>query len=151
MDMNLDLRIEQYLDGDMSPDEARQFESELATPAVARAYDEALLIRTLLKSRVEVPDGLSERIADAMLDEGRATAQQEADVPSAAGVILDSFQWALRGSTVAVTPGAPGNTVDGVRASFGAVRQMLPPVDAFRSEARKQERKRPLWRRLIRL
>ena len=66
MEMELDLKIESYLDGTLGPEETRSFEAELTRPEVAHAFSQALLIRTTFRAPVDMPDDLADRVADAI-------------------------------------------------------------------------------------
>jgi anti-sigma factor RsiW len=150
MDMTLDMRIEAYLDGTLSPEETRAFEAELAAPAVSRAFSEALLIRTLFRSPVELPEGLVDRVAQAI----GAAAAEETGAPEArqgtVRAVLGSLEWIVRGPAMAVPPrsGTGSATLSGLR----TIRFALAPVNLLFAGKEKSEQQSPLkrWGRVLR-
>ncbi|MCC6624253.1 MAG: zf-HC2 domain-containing protein [Deltaproteobacteria bacterium] len=64
----IEVRIDAYLDGLLSPAEAREVERSLIDPAVARALGEALALRELLTTAADevTPHGLADRIIGAV-------------------------------------------------------------------------------------
>ncbi len=153
MELDLDMRIEEYLDGTLGVDESMQLERELALPEVAKAYQEALLIRTLIKSHVVVPEGLEARIGEMLAEGTELISGAPVQEASSARTVLESMAWAWKGPAMAL-PGplqAPAG-MESAKVGANAMRFMLPPIDALRSqpEAPKKRPKRPLWRRLLR-
>ena len=95
-----DERVEDYLDGFMSPREARAFEHELLDPEVAAALNEALALRTLLATMPpdDVPDGLVARIEAALgLPTAAAAAAPEHRRLPRLRAAFAGASWAFRG------------------------------------------------------
>lgn len=150
MELNLDTRIEDYLDGTLDLSESLQLERDLADPAVARAYQEALLIRTLMKSQVEVPDGLASTIGD-MLAGNPSTTQASEVAAGPVRSVLGSMSWAWKGPALALQTNmqAPAG-LESAKVGASAMLFALPPVDALRTQPeRPKPAKRALWRRLL--
>lgn len=64
----LELKIEDYLDGQLSPKETLAFERALVDPEVASAFNAAVYFREFLRNAdaVDVPAGLAERLFQAL-------------------------------------------------------------------------------------
>jgi anti-sigma factor RsiW len=159
MDMNLEQRLEGYLDGSLSPDETRLVEEDLARPEIARAFSEALLIRTLFRSPITVPEGLVDRMVDTMgvAVKEAATAKREKNTGSFRSV-LNSMGWAVRGPAMMFRADQSShNGISGVAAGLGTVRYSLAPVDAVRTpqalrtkkKSIQEPRRRAWWRRML--
>ncbi len=129
--MNLDLRIEEYLDGTLDPNEAKALEAQLANPEVAAAFSEAILIRTLLKSRVELPHGLVDQVADILIT-GAVKEEEAVERVGATRAIADGFSWAWKGPAQVLAP-VPAVAAGAVRAGTRPLRIPLPPVDSARA------------------
>lgn len=63
----LELRLDAYLDGQLSPAETRETERMLVDPDVAAALAEALALREIMTMAAEAPpEGLADRIIEAL-------------------------------------------------------------------------------------
>jgi len=134
----LDERVEDYLDGFMTPREVRAFESELTRPDVAQALHEALAMRSLLAELppAEVPDGLIERIE---LELGIAeSAPGRVRLPRLRAA-LSGAAWVFRG---------PAQIGSGSEDSLRAANLVTAPLSRLMSN---DTPKPPLWRRLLKL
>lgn len=140
----LEARVEDYLDGYMSPRERRAFEAELLEPEVQQALTEALALRTLLAELPPdaPPEGLIARIEEAMgVAEGRRSRREAIERASrfpSLGAALARAGWIVRGPARAVSGGgAEGlRTMGYAAAPLSVARASRPP-------------KPPLWRRLL--
>jgi hypothetical protein len=117
-------RIEDYLDGQLSDEETRQFENDLLKKEVAAAFREVLVMRELLTNLPpdEPPPGLIERI-EASLDlnsmplSGKAKKKKS----SSLGQIVNGFRWGLRW---------PGYALAGISGSSITLKNSLSGMDA---------------------
>jgi anti-sigma factor RsiW len=119
MNATLDDRVEAYLDGTLSPEDAAAFERELATPGNAEAFRRSLAIRTLLAAAPvpQAPDGLEERVI-ASLGLGR----RPGTARTAAGAALQGLRWTIRGPALAWSAGGGGHgALSGLRAGAGSL------------------------------
>ena len=149
MTPTLEERVEDYLDGFMSPREARAFEAALLDPEVARTLHEALALRSLLASLPpeDAPEGLTARIEAALgvAVRGRPAPARDADrvrLPRLRAA-LSGAAWAFRGPAhMAQSSGG-----DGLR----TVGYASTPLSLLRREEQEQEEApRPaLWRRVL--
>ena len=99
MRRSLDERIEAYLNGQLSDEETRLFESDLKKEAVAAAFREILMVRTLLSSLPpeEPPPGLAGRIEVSLgLDASQPARGDTAKAPSRLKQAFNGFRWGLR-------------------------------------------------------
>ena len=156
MDMNLELRIEGYLDGSLSPDETCLVEEDLARPEVAQAFREALLIRTLFRSPITVPEGLVDRMVETMgVAVKEAAFEKRESKTGSFRSVLDSMGWAVRGPAMMFRSDQSSQSgISGLTTGLGTVRYSLAPVDAVRqpreSQRNKPEPKRRVWwRRML--
>ena len=106
-DDDLELRVERYLAGELSPAETLAFEEALAQPELGKTFREILLIRELLHSAPphDVPPGLNERIARALESEMGASARSPGDASRLARrsrIVRDGFFWIYRGPGMAL-------------------------------------------------
>jgi hypothetical protein len=154
MDMKHDQRIESYLSGALPPDDTRLFEAELAEPHVARAFSEALLIRFLMKTPVEVPVNLEGRIAlavGASEEEEDAAAAEKGT--SALDGVLAQLSWMVRGPSMFLSNAQTRQAgLSGVVGAMGTVGYVLAPVSAVRRRdagLQPASKKRPAWRRVL--
>jgi hypothetical protein len=147
MNQELDERIEAYLDGLLSGEQAAAFERELTRPEVAAAFAEALALRQLLAEAPpeQPPAGLIEQIE---LDLGvapgvpatprRAQPGREQRLPRARAA-LHGLGWSLRGPALALAHAAPGTTARDSAAAAGrglrTVRHALGPLQRERDAA----------------
>jgi anti-sigma factor RsiW len=151
MNQELDERIEAYLDGLLSGEQAAAFERELTRPEVAAAFAEALALRQLLAEAPpeQPPAGLIEQIE---LDLGvapgvpatprRAQPGREQRLPRARAA-LHGLGWSLRGPALALAHAAPGTTARDSAAAAGrglrTVRLALGPLQRERDAAEPNE------------
>jgi hypothetical protein len=119
-----DERIEEYLNGQLSDAETRQFEKDLLKKEVATAFRESLMIRELLSNLPsdEPPPGLVDRI-EASLDLSPDVSRRDAKSkrPKSMGQIVNGFRWGLRW---------PGYALAGISGGSMTLKGSLSAVDA---------------------
>lgn len=137
----LDASIEDYLDGFMTPREAREFEARLTEPLVARALSEALAFRSLLSEMPPeaAPDGLTDRI-EAALGVAEVAASSRAFPRLYAAI--SGAAWALRGPARLAA-----GSQESLRPMALAATPLTAPLGALRPPAPARP---PLWRRVLR-
>jgi hypothetical protein len=123
MTQTLDERIEDYLNGQLSDDETRQFENDLLKKEVATAFREALIVRELLSGLPpdEPPPGLIGRIEASMnISSSISTEKAKPKRSSSLGQIVNGFKWGLRW---------PGYALAGISGSSIPLRSSLSGMD----------------------
>lgn len=142
MDFALDERIERYLNGALSPDEAIAFERGLADPVVARGFREALLIRELMKSPVgQVPEGLSLRIEEALgLTSGASAAlvRQEKEAGMVRTIWESSTWWISAPLQAMPSTGSSGAGRRGFATGMAPLNTLLAPLTRLTSRDKRQ-------------
>ncbi len=129
---DLELRIEDYLDGVLCPAETDRLERELCEPEAARALGEALMLRELLASAPphEVPEGLVDRIESelgvAISSKGRRGLVPVPGLSGPASGVLEGASWALRWPSMMMSA-APAATA-GPRQTMQAMRSLTDPL-----------------------
>ena len=116
-------RIEEYLNGQLSDEETRQFENDLLKKEVATAFREALIIRELVSGLPsdEPPPGLIERIEASLdLSSSPSTGKAKPKRPSSLGQIVNGFRWGLRW---------PGYALAGISSSSITLKSSLSGMD----------------------
>jgi hypothetical protein len=108
----LELRVERYLNGELSRGETVAFEQELAQPRLGEAFREILLVRELLHSAPPqgVPDGLNERIIAALEIEMGSTGaldREESVLARQKRIARDGAAWMFRGPAMALAGRPP--------------------------------------------
>ncbi len=149
MNQELDDRIEAYLDGLLSGEQAAAFERELTRPEVATAFSETLALRGLLAEAPpeQPPAGLIEQIEQALGVAPGATGAPrrpersgEQRLPRARAA-LRGLGWSLRGPALALANAAPTTAARDSAAAAGqglrTVRYALGPLQRGRAEAEK--------------
>ena len=119
----LDERIEDYLNGQLSDEETRQFEKDLLKKEVATAFREALIVRELLSGlpHVEPPPGLIEHIEASMnLSSSISTEKAQPKKSSSLRQIVNGLQWSLRW---------PGYAMAGISGSSIPLKSSLSGMD----------------------
>lgn len=126
-------QIEEYLDGFMTPREARAFEARLMEPEVARVLSECLALRSLLAELPpsEAPDGLTDRIEAAL-----GVAESEPRRFPRLRAALSGVAWAVKGPSK-VAPGEELAPIGLATAPFGVFRGREKPAP------------RPMWKRVL--
>lgn len=137
-------RVDAYLDGLLTPAEARATERMLADPEVAALLAEAIALREVPASAADAPTppGLAERIIAALELEGESAAEPTAtseDASSPGRGALYGASWMVRGA------GAEGGA-RAARAGADALRYALGPLTLL--GAANEERPRRSWWRL---
>ncbi|MBI5548634.1 MAG: hypothetical protein HY901_32535 [Deltaproteobacteria bacterium] len=132
-----------YLEGDLSHDEARAFERDLATrPELSQALARTIALRDLLQSMPPdaPPAGLEDRIA-AALELQAFSAEPEALNATLAQVraAFAGAGWAVRGPALAFEPATA--------AASQSLGRLVPP----RAERGPKPPGKPLWRRALAL
>ena len=123
MTQTIDERIEDYLNGQLSDEETRQFESDLLNKEVATAFREALIVRELLSGLPpdEPPQGLIERIeASLNLSQSISTEKTYPNKSSSLGQIVNGLKWGLRW---------PGYALGSISASAIPLKRSLLGID----------------------
>ena len=151
MDVDLEQSVEDYLDGLLSAKSANWLEHNLIRPEVAAVFTEALILRELLRAAgpEDLLEGLVERIEDAVLSQ-LPRERRRSLLSGGTRSILSGLSWAVRGPAMAVPSGSGGTreTLSGL----GTVRYTLGPLANLPAtqKAAPKEKKRPLWRRVLR-
>ena len=151
MDVDLEQLAEDYLDGLLSAKEANWLEHNLVRPEVGAVFTEALILRELLRTVGPdlMPEGLVERLEEAVLSQ-LPREQRRSLLSGGTRSILSGLSWAVRGPALAVPSGRSGTreTLSGL----GTVRYTLGALAnrPATQEAAPKEKKRPLWRRVLR-
>lgn len=123
MTRTLHERIEDYLNGQLSDEETRQFENDLLKRKVATAFREALMMRELLSGLPpdEPPPDLIERIEASLdLSSSPSTGKAKPKRPSSMGQIVNGFKWGLRW---------PGYAMAGISGSSTTLKSSLSGMD----------------------
>lgn len=141
MTRTLQERAEDYLNGQLSDEETRQFENDLLHREVAAAFRESLIMRELLTNLPpdEPPPGLIERI-EASLDLGSSPSagEEKQKGSSSLGQILNGFRWGFRWPGYALGGISGMNTVG---YSLGPLKEPVSErIDSIRLP------KKPLWK-----
>ena len=152
MTRTLDERIEDYLNGQLSDEETRQFEKDLLKKEEANAFREALIMRELLSGLPpdEPPPGLVERI-EASLDLSSKSQVRKATPkePSSLGQMINGFRWGLRWPGYALA-GISGGSIPlkNSLSGMGMVGYSLGPLNEPVRERINAIRlpKKPLWK-----
>jgi anti-sigma factor RsiW len=146
MSQKLEERIDAYLEGALSPEEAYRFEQELLDPEVAGLFSEALMLREMLASMPpdQPPEELIELI-EATLEVERAEEAEPVPRFGRTRAALSGFSWMYRGPAMAVGPGGR-ETISGL----GTIRYALGPLNRPSKPKAEKPPKKPLWRRLLR-
>jgi hypothetical protein len=135
----LDLRVDRYLAGDLSREEAVEFESALAEPELGLAFREELMIRELLQSAPpnEVPAGLNARIAQAVEQEMRAPTSlaldRESGLARRSRIAREGFSWIYRGPAMALAGGPASSLLQAEAGSDPKVGRDTGPSAARRA------------------
>lgn len=145
----LELLVESYLDGLLSPQQAAQFERRLLEPAVADAFRESLMLRALLADMPpdQAPEELVAALEAALVTDVRL-ARKAARMPRLRAA-LSGMSWMVRGPAQAIgaTGGAQGGQGDPVRHGLSTLRYALGPLaTGGRSPSRSP---RSWWRRAL--
>jgi anti-sigma factor RsiW len=139
-------RIDAYLEGRLSPAETAAFERELAGPALAAAFAEAIALRDLLAHLPPevVPAELIDRLA--------AIGAAPAAAPSRGGGRVPRFErvraaaagasWAVRGPSIGVSSVA--SSLGGALTPLRLLGNAMTPARREAAAARA-----PLWRRAL--
>ena len=145
MSQKLEERIDAYLEGALSPEEADRFERELLDPEVAGLFAEALMLREMLASMPpdQPPEELIEQI-EATLEVERAEEAARAPRFGRTRAALEGFSWMYRGPAMAVGSGGR-ETVSGL----GTIRYALGPLNRPAKPKTEKPPKKPLWRRIL--
>lgn len=148
-DEQLELLVESYLDGLLSPEETAQFERRLLEPAVADAFREALMLRALLADMPpdQAPAELVAALEAALVADVRL-ARKAARMPRIRAA-LSGMSWMVRGPAQAIpaasaASGGPGTPV---RDGLSTWRYALGPLATGGGTRAKPSR--PLWRRVL--
>jgi len=150
VDRELDERVEGYLDGALSEDETCLFERDMANPDVARAVSQALMIRSVMRSPVTVPEGLADRVAGILTGFRAFASAPEVTDTSTWRSVLDSMGWAFSGSSMALSGASgTGSGYSAMAVGLKAVRYGLGPISLLTSRT-KPEGKRPWKWKLLR-
>ena len=123
MTRTIDERIEDFLNGQLSDIETREFEKDLLKNEIATAFREALMIRELLSGLppYEPPPGLIERIETSLdLSVSPSTRKAKPEKPSSFGQIVNGFKWGFRW---------PGYALAGISGSSMALKSPLFGMD----------------------
>ena len=156
MEPSLEERIDAYLDGLLSREEARAVERDLAEkPEAARALTAALALREMLLSLppTQSPKGLEQRIFEALPLRAAPVEPKEKESGTSlfprVRAALSGATWGLRGPAILLS-GASLSNLNEQPAITGMsqVRWALGPLGAPRP-ARVEPPKRPLWQRAI--
>jgi anti-sigma factor RsiW len=145
MSQELEERIDAYLEGALSPEEAERFEQELLDPEVAGLFAEALMLREMLASAP--PDGPPEDLIgliEATLEVERAEEAETAPRFGRTRAVLSGMSWMYRGPAMAVAPGSR-EAISGM----GTVRYALGPLNRPAKPKPDKPPKKPLWRRIL--
>ncbi len=146
---DLEIRIEGYLDGVLSPQETLEFEKDLFDPDVAFEFRQALLLRELLRQAPlldDVPEGLVEKIVDTLTLGGKN--KKTISPPNrfqAVGVAIKGSAWIFKGPALAM-----GGMSEGIRngqKGFAYFRYVLGPRATKQDAPRKASPS--FFRRLI--
>ena len=145
MSQKLEERIDAYLEGALSPEEAERFEQELLDPEVAGLFAEALMLREMLASAPpdQPPEELIELI-EASLEVERAEEAEPVPRFGRTRAVLSSMSWMYRGPAMAVAPGGR-EAISGM----GTIRYALGPLNRTAKPKPEKPPKKPLWRRIL--
>lgn len=147
----LDARIEDYLDGLLSPRETRAMERRLIEPDVSAALAEAIAFRELMATAppLDAPEGLAERIIDE-LGVGEAEPAwwrqlwtRKTPELSPLRVLDEEDEPELAPAPAPETKKGRGTAALG--AVFGTLRLALAPVMWLRDSQRAPQRSKPAW------
>lgn len=133
--------VEDYLNGQLSDEENRQFEKDLFHTEVAAVFREALIMRELLTNLPldEPPSGLVKRIETSLgLDSSPPTGEEKQKGASSLGQIISGFRWALR------WPGYALGGISGMKTMGYSLGPLKEPVSERIDSIRLP--KKPLWK-----
>lgn len=145
MNQKLEERIDAYLEGALSPEEADRFEQELLDPEVSGLFAEALMLREMLASMP--PDRPPEELIgmiEASLEVERAEEAARAPRFGRTRAVLSGMSWMYRGPAMAVAPGGRE-----AYSGMGTIRYALGPLNRPSKPKAEKPRKKPLWRRIL--
>jgi len=145
MSQKLEERIDAYLEGALSPEEAERFEQELLDPQVAGLFAEALMLREMLAGMPpDQPPGELIELIEESLDVQRA--EDAAQVPrfGRTRAVLSAMSWMYRGPAMAVAPGGRE-----ALSGMGTIRYALGPLNRPAKPKEEKKPKKPLWRRVL--
>jgi len=144
----LELLVESYLDGLLSPEETAQFERRLLEPVVADTFREALMLRALLADMPpdQPPEELVAALEAALVADVRL-ARKAARMPRLRAA-LSGMSWMVRGPAQAIgaTGSASGAPVTPVRDGLSTMRFALGPLAGGLGRA---QQPRSWWRRAL--
>jgi hypothetical protein len=127
--MDLDERIEAYLEGLLSTEESDLFERELVEPEVAEAFAEALMLRELLRTvpPEQPPDALVARLETSVFSQlqGLLEERSEPKTVSRLRTALNGVAWTWRGPGLAMP--VTGGGSDSVKSGLSTLRYALGP------------------------
>lgn len=148
MQQELDLLIEDYLDGFLSPRETNRFERKLVRSDVQTAFAEALALRDLLRSAGPdcPPSGLMEQIEETIIT-ARPKKEKRTRWFGATRTALSGMTWAVRGPALALSsqPTGTRETLSGL----GTIRYTLGPLTQISADAQDKPRRRSGWFRRV--
>jgi len=142
----------------MGPEQAADFERELASPELYQVFAEALLVRALLKTP---PPGPDERLPGRIMacleeEEPRWQTSASRNPRGALGKVLESFGWIWRGPARGLAASSSGRTgLGGISQGVSTIRYALAPVEALgmmpsASDSESQGSNRSWWARVVR-
>jgi len=144
----LELLVESYLDGHLSPEETAGFERRLLEPAVAEAFGDALMLRALLADMPpdQAPDELLASLEKALVADARLA--RRARMPRLRAA-LSGMSWMVRGPAQAIPTAAAASGGQGatVRSGLSTMRYALGPLAA--SGPTRARPSLPWWRRAL--
>jgi hypothetical protein len=125
MNQTLDEQIEDYLNGQLSGEETRRFETNLLDKKVSTAFNEALIIRELLSNLPsdELPPGMIDRIETSLdLSSSPPTRKAKPKKFSRLSHIASGFRWGLLW---------PGYALAGISSSSSKLKSSLSGIDTI--------------------
>ncbi len=147
----LEILVESYLDGLLSPEETALFERRLLEPAVADAFREALMLRALLANMPpdQPPQELVAALEAALVADVRL-ARKAARMPRLRAA-LSGMSWMVRGPAQAIGAASASSGEQGspLRDGLSTMRYALGPLAAGGGVRANQDRARPWWRRAL--
>jgi hypothetical protein len=153
MSIDLEQRIDGYLEGTLSAEETTRFEQDLLKPEVAEAFSQALMLQELLaKAPPEhMPAALLERI-EASLESAEHTSDEKPGRLPRTRAVIQGLGWTLRGPALALAGlSRGGQGTRGAISGLGTVRYTLGPLNrSSRQEKPEPKPKSPLWKRVLR-
>lgn len=146
----LELLVESYLDGQLSPADTAAFERRLLEPAVSEAFGEALMLRALLADMPpdQAPEELVASLEAALVADVRL-AQKAARLPRLRAA-MSGLSWMVRGPAQALPAAAAATSTQpsAVRGGMSTLRYALGPLGQGQRQAAATPSK-PWWRRLL--